>query len=70
MKHRESKFREEDHAQIFSADVVVGEEARKLGLVDEIGSVDEVMRQKFGEFELKNFSKQSKFAEIIEKFKG
>lgn len=62
MTHRESKFKEADHAQIFSADVVVGEEARRLGLIDEIGTVEEVMKQKFGECEIRNFSKKSKFA--------
>jgi len=39
MSHRESKFDEANHDQIFSADVVVGEEAKALGLVDEIGEV-------------------------------
>ena len=65
MKFREGKFKEDDHPQIFSADVVTGLRGKELGLVDEIGMNEEVMRQKYGDkVVIKDFSKQSKFERL------
>ena len=43
LKHRKDKFAEADMAQIFSADVALGEESKRLGLIDEIGTLEETI---------------------------
>jgi ClpP class serine protease len=65
MKFREQKFKQEDHPQIFSADVVTGDRGKELGLIDEVGMCENVMREKYGEkVVIKDFSKQSKFERL------
>ena len=65
MKYRESKFKDEDHPQIFSADVVTGSRGKDLGLIDELGLCENIMRDKFGDkVVIKNFSKPSGFEKI------
>ena len=39
----------------------MGDEAKKLGLIDEIGDVEAVIKDKFAKSEIVNFSKQSKY---------
>ena len=63
-KHRAENFKEEDHDQIFSADVVMGQRAKELGLVDDVGDFDEMIKSQHPDCEVLNFSKQSKWDKI------
>jgi signal peptide peptidase SppA len=49
MKRRAGKVREEDSAELFSGAFWAGEDAVRLGLVDGIGDLRSVLRQRFGE---------------------
>lgn len=57
MDHRKDKFQEANYPQIFSADVVLGERAKELGLVDQIGTVDSVSKAKYDGLKVVDFSK-------------
>ncbi|PJK28025.1 S49 family peptidase [Minwuia thermotolerans] len=46
---RSDKLNRRRYKEIFSGDVFVGEEAVRLGLVDGLGVMDQVLREKFGE---------------------
>lgn len=70
LKYRASKFDEANHPQIFSADVLLGQKAKDLGLIDELGVLDTVMKEKHGDCEIELFSKFSKFEKIIENVKN
>ena len=48
----------------------MGDEAKKLGLIDEIGDVEAVIKYKFAKSEIVNFSKQSKYEEFMERVGG
>ena len=67
-KYREDKFDKNELDKIFSADLVLGETAIELGLIDEIGMFDEVMAEKHKDLEVKNFSKRSPFDSFAESF--
>ena len=56
--------------RIFSADVVLGEKAVELGLIDKIGIVDEVMEEKHKDLKILDFSRQSPIDELKEKWGG
>ena len=60
-KHRADKLDQNELQKIFSADVVLGEEAIDLGLVDKIGIIDEVMAEKHEGLEIRDFSKRNPF---------
>ena len=45
---------------------MLGQEAKSLGLVDEIGDCSEVMKMKHPDFKLRDFSEASKFEKIAE----
>jgi signal peptide peptidase SppA len=49
MKRRADKVREEDSAELFSGAFWAGEDGVRLGLVDGIGDLRSVLRQRFGE---------------------
>ena len=61
LSYREAKIDEKYHEKVFNADVVMGEEAKTIGLIDEIGDVDTVIKEKFEDLKIENFSKQSKW---------
>ena len=65
-KHRADKFDQTKLDQIFSADVVLGEEAKALGLADEIGDFETVIKEKHPDLKVKDFSQVSKFEKIAE----
>lgn len=48
-ERRADKLNRRRYKEIFSGEVFVGEEAVRLGLLDELGDMDGVLRQKFGE---------------------
>ena len=54
-KHRVVKDSERD--RIFNADVVLGTEAKEIGLVDECGYMGSVMEREFAGVKIVNFSK-------------
>ena len=66
--HRRNKIREEDYDKVFNADVFTGDEAIKFGLADEIGDLDTVMKEKYPGVEIINFSKESSFEALKNKF--
>ena len=68
LKHRATKFNEEDHPKIFNADVFTGTDAKEIGLIDEIGDITSVMKDKHSECEIINFSKRSKWERLSERF--
>lgn len=45
---RKGKINEADEGQLFNGDVWMGEKAKALGLIDEVGELREVMRKKYG----------------------
>nr|WP_286009655.1 signal peptide peptidase SppA [Salinicola sp. S1-1-2] len=45
-----------DDAQLFSGLVWTGEQARALGLVDEIGNLEQLSRERFGEIRLQDYT--------------
>lgn len=49
MKSRAGKVREEDGAELFSGAFWAGEDALRLGLVDGIGDLRSVLRERFGD---------------------
>jgi signal peptide peptidase SppA len=49
MKRRAGKVREEDSSELFSGAFWAGEDGVRLGLVDGIGDLRSVLRQRFGE---------------------
>ena len=67
-KHRGEKLDKEKLEQIYSADVVLGEDAVQLGLIDEIGMFDDVMAAKHKGLEVKDYSRRSPLDDIAERF--
>ena len=67
-KYRGNKLDQEKLDQIFSADVVLGEDAVELGLIDEIGMFDDVMAAKHKGLEIKDYSRRSPLDNIAESF--
>ena len=63
-KQRGDKLDQSKLEQIFSADVFSGVKAKELGLIDEIGLCEPVMKEKFPGVEIKNFSKKNVFEDI------
>ena len=63
-KHRGDKLDQSKLDLIFSADVFTGIKAKELGLIDEIGLCEPVMREKFPGVQIKNFSKKNVFEDI------
>jgi len=45
---RSDKLNKRRYKDIFSGEIFLGEEALRLGLIDEIGTMDEVLRERFG----------------------
>jgi ClpP class serine protease len=71
LKYRTGKFVDENLPQIFSADVVTGKKAKEIGLVDEIGMVEEVMKREFGDkVKINDFSKGSKWAALAQQYEA
>ena len=68
-EHRGGCLKESDLPRIFSADVVTGDEAKELGLVDELGNMESVMESDFPDVEIQNFSKTNKFEEFVAMFR-
>lgn len=62
LQHR--KFNDQHLEQVFSADVVTGLKAKDIGLVDEIGMVEEVMDKEFSGSKIVDFSKTSKLEQL------
>jgi len=60
-KHREGKLKESELHRIFNADVMVGSEAKEVGLIDEVGIIEEVMDEKYPEIKVVDFAKKSPF---------
>ena len=44
LKNRKDKIKIEDYDKVFNADVFTGDEALNLGLVDEIGDLNNIMK--------------------------
>ena len=65
LKHRQAKFDEANYPKIFSADVVLGEKAKELGLVDEIGSVEAVLNERHADVKVVDFSKEKPWDKFI-----
>lgn len=61
LKHRGTKFSDDDHEKLFNADVFLGEEAKSIGLIDNLGDITTVIKEKHEDCELLNFSKLSKW---------
>lgn len=55
-KYRNTKIKEEDYQKVFTANVFTGEEAQKIGLVDELGTLPEVMQKLYPKAKVENFS--------------
>ena len=70
LKYRADKFQESNHSQIFSADVVLGQKAKDLGLIDELGDLETVINEKHEGCKIEHFSKFSKFDKIMENIKN
>ncbi|MGY8986615.1 MAG: S49 family peptidase [Sphingomonadales bacterium] len=49
VKDRRGKKLKDNHAKLFSGDVWVGKGAQKMGLIDGVGELKEILRKKFGE---------------------
>ena len=62
---RVAKFDEANYPQIFSADVVYGERAKQLGLIDDIGTVDSVLKEKHQNAEVTDFSKEKPWEKFV-----
>ncbi|MDC0369890.1 S49 family peptidase [Pelagibacteraceae bacterium] len=59
---RGSKIKEPEKNNIFTGEFWTGATALKLGLIDGIGNVDQVLKEKFGDkVIIKNFEKQKGF---------
>ena len=59
---RGSKIKEPEKNNIFTGEFWTGSSALKLGLIDGIGNVDQILKEKFGEnVIIKNFEKQKGF---------
>ena len=56
LKHRGNKLIPESKDQIFSADVVTGERAVELGLVDEVGMFESTIEKLHPKLKVVNFS--------------
>lgn len=54
---------------MFSADVVTGEKAKEIGLIDELGLMDDVISELYPKTKIVDFSKKSPLEEISQKFK-
>ena len=65
LDHRAAQFEEANYPQIFSADVVLGEKAKELGLVDEIGSVESVLKEKYDDLKVVDFSKEKPWEKFM-----
>jgi len=59
LKNRKDKIKVENYDKVFNADVFTGDEALNLGLVDEIGDLNNVMNIKYPNAKIVNFSKES-----------
>ena len=58
-KSRSTKLKKGDNPDLFTGEFWSGSKAKELGLIDNIGSVDEILRKKFGEdVVIKRFEKQ------------
>ncbi len=56
---RAQKLKKEGNTELFTGEFWSGSTAKKLGLIDGIGNVEEVLREKFGEdITIKKFEKQ------------
>ncbi len=61
-KSRGSKLKDPDKNNIFTGEFWTGSSALKLGLIDGIGNVDQILKEKFGDrLVIKNFEKQKGF---------
>ena len=61
-KSRGSKLKDPEKNNIFTGEFWTGAAALKLGLIDEIGNVDQVLKEKFGDkVIIKKFEKQKGF---------
>ena len=61
-KSRGSKLKDPDKNNIFTGEFWTGSSALKLGLIDAIGNVDQILKEKFGDrLVIKNFEKQKGF---------
>ena len=68
-ENRKDKLNQEKLEQIFSADVVLGPEAKELGLIDDFGEVRTKFKEIYGkEVEILNFSKSSPLELLKERF--
>jgi len=52
--------------QLFNADIWHGEEAKELGIVDEIGTLDPVMREMFPDAKIRDFSVTKPFEKLMQ----
>ena len=58
-KSRGSKLKDPDKNNIFTGEFWTGSSALKVGLIDGIGNVDQILKEKFGDrLVIKNFEKQ------------
>ena len=56
---RAKKLKKEGNTELFTGEFWSGSTAKKLGLIDGIGNVEEILREKFGEdITIKKFEKQ------------
>jgi signal peptide peptidase SppA len=56
---RSNKLKKDNNPELFTGEFWSGSTAKKLGLIDEIGNADEVIKQRFGEdVIIKKFEKQ------------
>ena len=57
-KSRSTKLKKDGKIELFSGEFWSGRKAKELGLIDDIGNADQILREKFGEeVEIKKFSK-------------
>jgi signal peptide peptidase SppA len=56
---RKNKLKNDGNTELFTGEFWSGSTAKKLGLIDEIGNADDVIKEKYGEdVEIKKFEKQ------------
>merc|ERR1711957_1517 len=68
--NRGDSLKDEDLPRIFNAEVVLGGEAKELGLIDELGNCNTIMERDYPEIKMKNFSETSKWDNLAAAFSG
>ena len=62
--YRRGKLESQELEKIFSADVFLGEEAQKLGLIDGVGEMFTIVNKKHPDFNIIDFSQESEISKL------